>query len=368
MRRFTAWLSLPLCLALISLLSNLATETSLVFLPLYAKSIGSSNLEIGFIAAAYSIAFFLSALIFGRLSDRYGRLGFIRAGMGLSALAYLSQAFALSPMALLAARGTVGFCLGISSAAVMAYTFENQNKVGNFAAYGSLGWLIGAFVSATVKDYHALFLVSAIASALAGLASLMLREESTTRTSVAALPLSLVKADYKIYLGFFLRQLGATAIWSIYPLYLASIGATKFWIAMMDAINNVTQFAIMRYVEKFNPARMFQLGLVLTVIVFIIYGTATSFWQILPVQVLLAISWSCLLIGSLSYLLRRNRERGTTTGLLYSSMYLSSGLGPFIGGAVAQVWGYMTLMFVGAGISLLGVISARGLGKDKGKG
>jgi MFS family permease len=82
--------SLPLQLALLSLLINLAVEASGVFLPLYAKSVGSSNLEIGFIAATYGIAFFLSSFFFGRQADMRGRVGFIRLGLGLAAIAYLS--------------------------------------------------------------------------------------------------------------------------------------------------------------------------------------------------------------------------------------------------------------------------------------
>jgi MFS family permease len=86
MRRFSppAWVSLPLCLATINLLSNCAVETSNVFIALYARDLNASNLQVGFIAAATGIAFLVSSLWFGRLSDTRGRMLFIRAGIGLS--------------------------------------------------------------------------------------------------------------------------------------------------------------------------------------------------------------------------------------------------------------------------------------------
>src|SRR4030043_671583 len=104
MRRFVppSWISLPLCLALINLFSNLAVETSNVFIALYAQEKGSSDLEVGFMAASTGIAFLISSLLFGRLSDFHGRMSYIRLGLGLTALSYLSQLLATPAVALLA--------------------------------------------------------------------------------------------------------------------------------------------------------------------------------------------------------------------------------------------------------------------------
>lgn len=367
MRRFrpTVRVSLPFRLALLSFLLNLAVEASGVFLPLYAESVGSSKLEIGLIASAYGIAFFLSSLLFGRQSDIHGRLGFIRSGLGLSAIAYLSQIIARTPIALLSARGFVGFCLGVTSAAIMAYTYENEKQIGNFVSYGSLGWLSGALAAAVIRDYMPLFLTSAVISVLAFLVSLTLKEELTSRVQVAVFPLPLIKANRKVYLAFFIRQLGANAIWAIFPLYLAGIGASRLWIAILDGINNGGQFVAMRLAERFNPAKAFQTGLLISALIFALYGIATNYLQLVPVQILLAIAWSGMFIGALSYLLRTTNERGTVSGLLYSTIYLSAGLGPFLGGAVAQVWGFVTLMYVGSSLSCLGFLSSRGLSTGK---
>jgi MFS family permease len=363
MRRFPPpdWVSLPLCLAAINLLSNCAVETSNVFIALYAKDIGSSNLQVGFIAAASGIAFLVSSLLFGRLSDMHGRMKYIRLGLGLTALSYLSQILAHSPMGLLVARSAVGFAIGISSSVIMAYTYENQKQIGSFVSYGALGWLIGAVTAAIVKDYVALFIISAVVAFLAFLISFLLVEKAISHIQVARFPLALVKADYKIYLGFFLRQLGGNAVWTVWPLFQASIGATKLWIAIVEATNMAGQIVAMRFIEKFNPAKMFQAGLLLSALVFVIYGLVNRYWQLVPVQLLLAIAYASLFVGALSYLLKHHQEYGTTAGLMNSANAVSAVFGPFLGGAVSQAWGYATLMYVGAGISLLGSLSARGL-------
>jgi predicted MFS family arabinose efflux permease len=87
--------------------------------------------------------------------------------------------------------------------------------------------------------------------------------------------------------------------------------------------------------------------------------------QLIPVQVLLALAWSCIFIGAFTYLLKNSRERGTISGLMYSTMYLSAGIGPFMGGAIAQAWGYATLMYIGAGLSACGFVNTIGISTVK---
>ena len=339
MRRFTApsWVSIPLCLASINLLSNLSYETSNVFIALYAQEKGSSDLEVGFIAAASGIAFLASSLLFGRLSDVHGRMNYIRIGLGLTPLAYLSQLFASSPMTLLAARAFVGFAIGINASVLMAYTYENQRQIGSFISYGALGWLIGAVIALIVKNYMALFVISASAAFFGFLISFLLEEKPTSHMRVAMFPTTMIKTDYKIYLAFFLRQLGGNAIWTIWPLYQTGIGATKLWIALVEVTNMVGQIVFMRFIEKFNPARMFQVGLLTSVAVFIAYGLANRYWQLIPIQLILAFAYSSMFVGALSYLLRRRPEYGTIAGLMNSTNALSGVFGPFIGGAVSLV-------------------------------
>ncbi len=369
MRRLPSllWLSLPLCLASINFFSNIAVEISGVYMALYAHSIGASNMQVGFIAAGMGIAFLFSSLLFGRLSDMHGRVRFIRAGLGLTSVSFFLQALARDPWALLAARSFVGFCGGINAAVMMAYTYESQREIGKFISYGALGWLVGAMVAAIFKNFPALFYLSAAVSFLSFLLSFRLQEDKdpSTRIHVAAFPVHLIRSNYKIFLPFFLRQLGGMGIWTVWPLYLAGIGASKFWISVMDATNMLGQFVASRFVERFNAARMFQAGLFISVVVFVLYGVANHYLEIIPVQLLLAAGYSTLFIGALNYLLRRHRERGTIAGLLNSSMSLSGSIGPFLGGAISQAWGYAAVMYAGAGIALIGCFTARGLSPGK---
>src|SRR5512137_61759 len=273
---------LPIRLAAISFLFSFSVESSSIFLPLYANSRGASTFQVGLIGSSYGIAYFVSSFIFGRQSDRHGRLLFVRLGLALGIAAYALQIAAVSPMTLLAIRAFVGFCLGISSAAIMAYVFEAEGQVGRFASYGSLGWLLGAAAAAVAAaatgaaksyaTYYALFAVSGAASAMAFLLSFSLKEEKGKSLHVPFFPLSLFRDNGRVYVPFFLRCLGSSAIWVVFPLFLVSIHASKLWVALLDAINMGLQFVFMRYVERFNSAWVLAVGLVTSVIVFASYG------------------------------------------------------------------------------------------------
>jgi MFS family permease len=354
-------------LVLISFLFNLSMETSGIFLPLRARSLGASDFEVGLIVASYGMAYFISCLLFGRESDFRGRMPFIRYGLILAAVAYVPQLFAPTPMTLLIARGAVGFCLGVSSAALMAYVYEAGGEVGSVASYGSLGWFFGAVVAAAIRNVDALFIASAIASGIAFLISLTLREERVSPIRVAVFPVRTILANRRIYLPFLLRHTGAAAIWSIFPIYLQGIGASLSMIAVINGINSGGQFVFMQLIRRFKPVRIFIMGLAASVIVFAVYGVATNYLQLIPVQILLALAWSGLLVGALNYLLWKNVERGTAVGLLYSTHSLAGGIGPLLGGVTSQAWGFPALMYVSSGLSFVSLLAARGLGAAKGK-
>ncbi len=363
MQRFSppSWATLPLLVAAINILSNCAVETSNVFIGLYARELGSSNFQVGLIAASAGIAYLISSLFFGRLSDIHGRMKYIRAGLGLTAVSYVSQIFVNSPNTLLAARGLIYFCLGINASVLVAYIFENQRQVGRFISYGALGWLLGALTAAVVKNYHALFIISAVVAFAAFLVSFLLKESAESHIKVAMFPVNLIKADWRVYLALFLRQFGGNAIWAVWPLYQTSIGATKLWIALVETTNMVGQIIFMRLIERWDPSRMFKIGLMMSAAVFTSYGFINRYWQLIPAQAVLSFAYSAMFAGALAYLLRRHKEYGTTSGLMNSFNALSGASGPFMGGAVSEAWGYPTLMYISAAITMLGFATAGGI-------
>jgi MFS family permease len=65
-------------------------------LPFYAKSLGQGGLVVGLLVSSFAVAQLLTAPIWGRMSDAYGRRPALLVGLTASAIAYVVFGFALS--------------------------------------------------------------------------------------------------------------------------------------------------------------------------------------------------------------------------------------------------------------------------------
>jgi MFS family permease len=357
---FTASLkknSPELIINLINFLLYFSIELSIIFLPLLGVQLGASDFQVGLIGTCYGAAFMLSSLFFGWRSDTLGRLPLIRYGALISSLAFLLQLLAGNVLLLMLARSFVGFAMGVVSAALVAFAYESVSHLGKFSSYGALGWIAGSMTAGIVKDFNYLFFLSGILCLAAFLASFWLKEELGQRKKAPDF-FGIVRRNFRIYLAIFLRHLGATAVWLIMPLYLVSIGADRYWIGLLWSVNFGAQFIAMRYVEKFNENKVFALGQILSILVFLAYGFSNNYRHLIAVQVALGISWSCLYVGALLIVLGSGEDKGTASGIFQSTINLCNALGPFIGGVIAQGIGYKGVMFFAAFITVASFLAA----------
>jgi len=341
---------------LINFLLYGAIMSSHMFIPLLSADLGASSFEVGLVGAAFGVAYLLSSLFFGWKSDLLGRLRFIRFGLAASSLAFLAQTLSFSLTALYVIRALVGFSLGISTAALIAYIYESKGNMGRFSSYGSLGWIGGALAAATLAGYNTLFIFSALLCLAAFLISLSMQEAVSTEPKNIPRPLAVARRNSSVLLAFFLRHLGATAIWIILPLFFTSLGASKTWIGLLWGINFAFQFIAMRLVEKFSEKTVFITGQILSVVVFLGYTVINNYLQVIPLQVLLGVSWAFLYVGSLLVVLKSGEEKGTASGVFFSAINLSGAVGPLVGGLISQLFGYRSVMLFAAAITLAGLL------------
>jgi MFS family permease len=117
----------------------------LPLLPFYAVQLGDgdivgSGFAVGVLVSSYAMAQMVSAPLWGRVSDRYGRRPALMIGLGASAIAYVIFGFATTLWMLLASRlvqGAGGGTVGVIQAYVADAT-EPKDRA------RSLGWLSAA--------------------------------------------------------------------------------------------------------------------------------------------------------------------------------------------------------------------------------
>ncbi len=112
----------------------------LPILPFYTVELGGSGLVVGLLVSSFSVAQLISAPMWGRFSDRYGRRPALLIGLGAASLAYIVFAFSTSLLMLFISRlvqGAGGGTVGVIQAYVADATKpENRAR--------SLGWLSAA--------------------------------------------------------------------------------------------------------------------------------------------------------------------------------------------------------------------------------
>jgi DHA1 family quinolone resistance protein-like MFS transporter len=342
---------------LIRFLTYAAAQVSFIYIPVFARQLGIPDVGIGIIVALYSSALFFSSYIFGRASDRFGRKIFIIVGLIAATVAFFLQIFAYDYVPLLIIRTLVGFCVGIYPSALIAYVYEKKTNMGKFASFGSLGWFVGLLIAGIIITYFTIreiFILSSFFSLLAFFVALTLEPIKNRTIKVPFFPLKILKKNKSVYLSVLIRHCGAYVIWTFWPLYLISIGASLFWVAMIEAVNYFTQFVVMYFVtDRFKETMLLKLGFFLSAVTFFIYTLANNFLQILPVQILLGTSWGLMYVGALRYVCEKNDEKATVSGILDSMLSLSAIIGPILATIILSFGDYRLSMYIAALLALM---------------
>jgi len=351
---------------LIPIFETGAVASTSLMIPLLASGF-ASLFEIGLIGADYGLANFISYFLFGRLSDMKGtRRPFIKAGLLVAALAAFLHIYIDSTFSAIIIRAMLGFAVGIYYFPLVAYISafaDYRKRLGGFAGAGALGWSLGTFMAGVLSSAHNAFLAAALLFALGFIVTFTLPTSKQKGLVIPRFPRNIIRKNFRIYAAFLLRHSGAHSVWIIFPLFLQEIGASIFLIGVIYALNTLGQFFIMnwlgRYLQNRNETRFIQTGYILSAGVFVLYYFATNPYQILPVQLVLAAGWSFIWLGSVIHLSSKNEEKATSTGILGSMSGLAQAIGPFLGGAISQAFGFHAVFIFAAAMCLIPFLISR---------
>lgn len=341
-----------------------------LFIPNYTRAIGGSLSEVGLVGAVYGFALFFSSWLSGKAADSKGKRQFIVWGLFLAFVFFLLQAAASTPSSLLIIRCLAGFSLGLYTAPLIAHASDCDERMGTFASFGSLGWSTGVLLAGVIAQageswlelpplapFRIVFVISSLFFLAAFFLVLGSNDTTLPPRELPIFPTGLFARNFRVYYSFFLRNLGAVIIWTIFPLYLADLGANKFWIGALYFINTITQTLVMRQLNFKDEVKLIKAGLILSFLVFFSYSLAQNFWWIFPSQIIVAFSFSFLQVGNLLYLTKRNEEKSTSIGILNSISGICLGIGPFIGGFISDAFGFSGVIYLGAGLAFAGYLA-----------
>ena len=289
----------------------------LPLMPFYARTLGASSLMVTLLIVSFTAAQLVSAPMWGRFSDRYGRRPALLVGLGAAAIAYVVFAFANSLWLLLLSRlvqGAGGGTVGV----IQAYVADSTDSKNRAKA---LGWLsaatnVGVALGPPLGSLALLAGRSGPGLAAAGLCIINMAfawkflEESAElagkhvaqkpRASRTALAHVITHARepgprliwiYAIAMGAFS---GMSAILALFLMDRFGITERRIWIffTYIGTISVVTRAGVLGWaVDKVGEAQLSRIGLVLL-------STGLFAFPFVHNYALLAITIACIPLGT----------------------------------------------------------------------
>lgn len=225
-------------------------------LPLFAKSLGASTLEVGLITSLFMVIAAVLAIPLGSLSDRLGRRRLIVFGLTLSSATSFLLFFTKTPGQIMAVYALAG--LGVASfAPAMASFLGDVTRRSRMArAYGwyttamqigmAAGPAIGGF-TAEKADYAVTFLVSGAVISLPLLVALLFLPnigEPEPRASLNHISKSIAvlrenRGVQACWLAVFSIAFSFGAFMPFFPLYAREIGLTAASIGLLFTVQSL---------------------------------------------------------------------------------------------------------------------------------
>ncbi len=323
-----------------------------VFMPIIAKGVTDSILEIGLIVASFSFAQILSEIYFGRHSDKKGtRLKFIRIGFIGCAAAFGLHYFADDITLLFLARIGAGIASGIMIPAMIAYAYEinvERKRAATIISFHALGWLAGIAAAGFANDLKLIFIISAASFLIGLMFTIKLPNTIQEKELEPGTTKKIILKNKFLFLSLLLRHIGAAAVWTILPLMLIEkLGAELYQISIIYVANTLTAFILMNLMaSRINISNItkFKIGIGCTVFVFVGLSVITDWWMAMPFMALVGGTWAFLFIGG-NFHLMENNPRSTSTGIFSSTLSIATVLGPVIAGSIAFAFDYIAVMY-----------------------
>ncbi|HEU4799076.1 MAG TPA: MFS transporter [Gemmatimonadales bacterium] len=354
----------------------------LPLLPFYALRLDATPAQVGWIFAAFSIAQLISAPVWGRVSDRYGRRPALLIGLLASAAAYVVFGFADSLLLLFLSRfvqGAGGGTTGVAQAYVAdtVRPADRARALGWLSSATAAGLIVGPIVGTAAGMLGTAapgFLAAGLCLINAAFAWRWLPESRVVDPGPAAPPraiwapalqvLSNPRAPVSRLIWVYgVAMLAFSGITAVLPLYLeATFGVTErtfgLFLAYFGVLSLVMRILLLGpIVDRLGERGTVRVGCVVLMLGCLLYPAPGSLFLLAILVMPLVPIGTALLFPSTTSLISGRTARselGVTMGVAQTFGGVARAAAPIVGTMVFQYLGHSWPFFVSA--ALVGVV------------
>lgn len=367
----------------------------LPFLPIYVQQLGVE--EPAAIArwsgAAYAATFLSAALtapLWGRLADRYGRkLMLIRASLGM-AIAMSLIGMATAPWQLVALRLLAGLLGGYASGSTILVAAQTPKAHTGWAlgilsagimAGNVAGPLLGGILPPLIGIRHTFWLTgAAIFLAFLGTASLLKEaprqpKGAATAEQVADEPPANLRVVRLMWLTAMLMMFATMSVEPIITLYIAqfvqgehAITVNAGIVMAAAALGSILAAPLAgRLADRIGHGRVLLAGLVASALLLIPQAFISHVWQLTGLRFLMGVALGGLL-PCITALIRHHvsqQQTGKMLGYATSAQYAGQVTGPLCGGMISGAFGMQPVFLLTALTMALCALLVRGAVRER---
>lgn len=303
----------------------------------------------GLIYAGYFLGAFLITLPAGILSDRYGRIPFIRLGLAITVTSGLFLAVITDPVVIIPARFLEGLGAGLFVAAAMSAVNSDPDHVrlsGWLMASMNAGLVTGLVTAGWLAAYlqvpPAGIVLFTLLAGVPATASFFVREPARHEGPRADDRVVSVSGQYRWLWYSSVVLIGITGVvTSLYPQFSgAPSDLLGIWIAGMS-------IATIASVLIFSRTEMQPVPAIRNAALLMAGGVILSFFSPAGFLVLGALA-GIVMIGQMAFLAGISENQGTVMGLFSTFSYLGMAVMPAATGFIAQGLGFPAAFIVTA--------------------
>ncbi len=360
----------------VALLFWLSMSSQLPALPLYARSLGGSDRQVGLVMGAFALGLMLFRGPVGRLSDRRGRR--LAMQLGLAAAGLMPLAYASTQSLVWLGVFRVGHGLSIAAFATsysaLAADLAPVAIRGEVLGYMSLAQPLGLSLGPAVGDwlrqsfgYPWLFRAAALSALLGGWVSLAIREPARPPVDAAAtrLPFWQILASPRVRLPFLLLlEVGLVfgTLSTFLPLRVAAAGVdfSPGWFYTAAAISSFTvRLTIAKWSDRLGRGVFVTIALCFYVLAMLGLSQASQPWHFWACGFTEGVAGGIFIPSTIVILADRTQpaERATVLGWAWVGFDLGIALAGPLAGQLSQAVGLPRVFLGAAGLAAIALVS-----------